>query len=135
MNEVDPDVPIIQTDATKLQQMLYNFLSNAIKFSPADGQIRLAAFREGQAHVRIEVTDRGPGIEPALQSVIFEKFRQLDGSVTRQHSGTGLGLAISKELATLLGGRIGLQSKPGEGATFWIALPLKIESGAQDLRR
>ena len=134
-NQVDPDVPIIRTDATKLQQILYNFLSNAIKFSPADAEIGLAASRFGNDRVRIEVTDRGPGIDPALQSIIFEKFRQLDGSVTRQHSGTGLGLAISKELATLLGGAIGLQSKSGDGATFWIALPLKIESGAQDVRR
>ena len=84
--------------------------------------------------VRISVTDRGPGIDAEKHAVIFEKFRQIDGSVTRQHSGSGLGLAISKELITLLSGSIGVKSAPGEGATFWVVLPLKIESGAQDVR-
>ena len=128
------DVPIILTDATKLQQILYNFLSNAIKFSPVGGVIGLNAGLDTPERVRISVTDHGPGIEPSLQSVIFEKFRQIDGSVTRTHSGTGLGLAISRELAMLLGGSVKLRSVPGEGATFWITLPMKITSGVQDVR-
>ncbi len=130
---VDPAVPILQTDPGKLQQVLYNFLSNAIKFSPAGGRIDLAADRDEDA-VTITVTDRGPGIDPENQAVIFEKFRQLDGGVTRAHSGTGLGLAISRELATLLGGSIGVRSVPGEGATFWIRLPVRIEASQQDVR-
>jgi signal transduction histidine kinase len=128
------DVPIIQTDPAKLQQVLYNFLSNAIKFSPQSGAITLGASRDGEDRVRISVTDQGPGIEPEKHQVIFEKFRQIDGSVTRQHSGTGLGLAISKELVTLLGGTIGIDSTPGQGASFWLILPLKIEAGDQDVR-
>jgi two-component system sensor histidine kinase BarA len=132
--EVGSDVPIIHTDPAKLQQVLYNFLSNAIKFSPKGGQIDLKAERNGEGQVKISVTDRGGGIEPEKQALIFEKFRQIDGSVTRQHSGTGLGLAISKELTTLLGGTIGVVSKFGEGATFWISLPMKITAGAQDVR-
>jgi signal transduction histidine kinase len=122
---ISTDVPIIETDASKLQQVLYNFLSNAIKFSPPGGRIDLAAERVEDG-VRIAVTDRGPGIPPDKQSVIFEKFRQLDASVTRQHSGTGLGLAISKELTTLLGGAIGVNSLPGAGSTFWVMLPVSI---------
>jgi signal transduction histidine kinase len=127
-------VPIIHTDPAKLQQVLYNFLSNAIKFSPDKGSIELSADLEGLDQVRISVTDHGPGIAPEQHAVIFEKFRQIDASVTRQHGGTGLGLAISKELASLLGGSIGVRSAPGEGATFWIILPLRIEAGAQDVR-
>jgi signal transduction histidine kinase len=130
---VSPDVPIIETDSAKLQQILYNFLSNAIKFSPQSSSIGLTAELAGD-HVRISVTDHGPGIDAAQQSAIFEKFRQIDGSVTRQHSGTGLGLAISKELTTLLGGAIGVRSAPGEGATFWITLPLKNVPGPADIR-
>jgi signal transduction histidine kinase len=123
------DVPIVQTDPAKLQQVLFNFLSNAIKFSPEHGRIDLKAERAGDDHVRIMVSDQGVGIEPDKQAMIFEKFRQIDASVTRKHEGTGLGLAISKELTLLLGGSIGVQSTPGEGATFWVVLPVKIAGG------
>jgi signal transduction histidine kinase len=131
---VAPEVPIVHTDAPKLQQVLYNFLSNAIKFSPTGGLIELTAALDSPGHILITVTDQGPGIEADKQNLIFEKFRQIDGSVTRQHSGTGLGLAISKELTTLLEGTIGVRSNPGEGATFWITLPVKIEPSVKDLR-
>jgi signal transduction histidine kinase len=139
MINVANDVPIIQTDPGKLQQVLYNFLSNAIKFSPAGSRIDLRAEREpqdngGAGGVRIMVTDRGPGIPLEQHEVIFEKFRQIDASHTRTHSGTGLGLAISKELTTLLGGTIGVDSTPGRGSTFWVVLPLKNVAGTQDLR-
>jgi two-component system sensor histidine kinase BarA len=132
--DVAADVPIIQTDPGKLQQVLYNFLSNAIKFSPSGGRIELAAVREEDDHVRISVTDFGPGIPSDKQQLIFEKFRQIDASVTRTHGGTGLGLAISKELTSLLGGSIGVRSTPGQGATFWIRVPLRIEAGDMDMR-
>jgi len=88
----------------------------------------------GTENIRIAVKDRGPGIEPEQQEVIFEKFRQIDGSVTRQHSGTGLGLAISKELISLMEGTMGVDSVIGEGATFWVVLPLKIQPGQHDVR-
>ncbi|MGE5612608.1 MAG: ATP-binding protein [Bacillota bacterium] len=131
---VASDVPIMQTDPAKLQQVLYNFLSNAIKFSPVSGQIEVRAERCNEERVRISVVDQGPGVPPDKQDLIFEKFRQIDGSATREHGGTGLGLAISKELTTLLGGSIGVQSTPGQGATFWITLPLKIEAGAHSIQ-
>ncbi len=128
------NVPILQTDPGKLQQVLYNFLSNAIKFSPNGSVIDLVAVREGEQHVRISVTDRGPGIAMDKQQLIFEKFRQVDASVTRTHSGSGLGLAISKELTAMMGGTIGVRSAAGEGATFWIVLPLRIQPSVLDVR-
>ncbi len=128
------DVPIIHTDPPKLQQVLYNFLSNAIKFSPPGGRIDLHAEKIDAQNVRISVADQGPGIEADKHEMIFEKFRQLDGSVTREHGGTGLGLAISRELMLLLNGDIGVDSIVGEGATFWVTLPMKIEAGAADVR-
>jgi two-component system sensor histidine kinase BarA len=129
------DVPILHTDGPKLQQVLYNFLSNAIKFSPPEGRIDLTAEREGDDAVRISVADQGPGIHPEQQQVIFEKFRQIDGSVTREHGGTGLGLAISKELVTLLGGSMGVTSILGSGATFWVRIPFRITASQHDVRR
>ena len=131
---VASDVPIIQTDPAKLQQVLYNFLSNAIKFSPARAKVELAAVRESESAIRVSVADQGPGVPADMQEVIFEKFRQIDAGMTRQHGGTGLGLAIAKELTMLLGGRIGVDSRPEHGATFWIVLPLKTVSGSRDLR-
>lgn len=133
-SKVGRDVPIIHTDPAKLQQVLYNFLSNAIKFSPAGARIDLVAERDIDDAVRISVTDRGPGIPAEKHAVIFEKFRQVDSSHTRPHSGTGLGLAISRELIMLLGGSIGVESRVGEGSTFWVVLPLKNVAGTQDLR-
>jgi two-component system sensor histidine kinase BarA len=134
ISEVAGDVPIIETDPAKLQQILYNFLSNAIKFSPAKETIELKASRQSDGKILISVIDHGPGIEQDMQGVIFEKFRQIDGSVTRQHSGSGLGLAISKELVALLGGTIGVISSPGMGATFWTLLPQNIQPSVQDVR-
>jgi signal transduction histidine kinase len=131
---VEADVPIIRTDPGKLQQILYNFLSNAIKFSPQGKAVQLAARRDADDHVRISVTDHGPGVSQPKQQIIFEKFRQVDASVTRTHEGTGLGLAISKELTALLNGSIGVRSDEGQGATFWIVIPLQIEAGATDVR-
>lgn len=84
--------------------------------------------------VRIEVLDTGPGIAPEHQQAIFEKFKQIDQSVTREHARTGLGLAIARELTLLLGGTIGVESEVGRGSTFWIELPAEApESGARPL--
>lgn len=127
------DVPLMHTDAAKLQQILYNFLSNAIKFSPAGGQIDLSAVRQGPNYVRISVTDRGPGIAPDKHGAIFEKFRQIDASHTRQYGGSGLGLAISRDLTQLLGGTIGVSSEMGKGSTFWVELPIRIAAAIADL--
>ncbi len=135
---LEADVPVIHTDAPKVQQILFNFLSNALKFTPAGGRITMAVEPttddEGETDgVRIGVSDTGPGIAAELHEAIFEKFRQIDQAHTRSHTGTGLGLAISRELARLLDGRIELQSDPGQGATFSLVIPLKLESKTQPL--
>ncbi len=121
---VDENIPLIKTDAGKVQQILYNLLSNAVKFTPENGKVEIQALMPDEQTVRISVSDTGPGIAETDRAKIFEKFRQVDGSLTRNQSGTGLGLAISMELASLLSGKIGLRSTPGEGATFWLDLPI-----------
>lgn len=122
------NLPVVETDPGKLQQILYNFMSNAIKFSPAGESVTIAAERvtrqDSSPGVRLSVADRGPGIPYDMQDTIFEKFRQVDASHTREYAGTGLGLAICRELAELLGATVSLVSEPGHGATFFVELPL-----------
>jgi signal transduction histidine kinase len=127
--EMDPKLPLITTDPGKFQQILYNLLSNAAKFTPPEGKVTLSAAigpatdQPELEEVTISVADTGPGIPESEQQRIFEKFYQGDRSLTREASGTGLGLAISRELANLLGGRLSLKSAPGQGATFTLTLP------------
>ncbi len=121
------NVPLIETDPGKVQQILYNYLSNAIKFSPPGSSVSLRAERivrpDRSPGVRVEVTDAGPGIPEDMQDTVFEKFRQIDASHTREHPGTGLGLAICRELAEMLGASVSFVSTPGQGATFVVELP------------
>ena len=121
-------LPVIETDPGKLQQILYNFLSNAIKFTPSGGVVTISADRvtrqDNNLGVRLAVADTGPGIPYDMQDVIFEKFRQIDASHTREHAGTGLGLAICRELAQMLSATVSFVSQPGRGATFFVDLPL-----------
>jgi len=128
--EVEDDLPGVESDAGKLQQILFNFVSNAIKFSPDETRIVISARRteraDGTPCVTASVIDQGPGIPLDMQDTIFEKFRQVDASHTRAHSGTGLGLAICRELAERLGARVSLYSVPGEGATFSVEVPIEF---------
>ncbi len=130
--QVDNKIPIVQTDPGKLQQILYNFLTNAIKFTPEKGKIEIRASMTDEKTVRVSVSDTGPGILEADREKIFEKFRQLDGSITRRTTGTGLGLAISRELAELLCGSIGVEDRPGGGATFWLEIPVLLQEAGSD---
>jgi signal transduction histidine kinase len=116
----------MRSDPTKLRQILFNLLSNAIKYPPENGSIGLdvRAFNDGQ-RVRLTVVDTGPGIALEDQARIFEKFQQLDSSVTREYTGTGLGLAISKELCAMLGGAIRVESELGRGSRFIAELPIE----------
>ena len=124
---VAEDLPAVETDPGKLQQILYNFLSSAFKFSPAGGEIRIiaeAVSMDSRGAIRISVVDQGPGVPFDLQDTIFEKFRQVDASHTKSHGGTGLGLAICRELATILGCTVGIHSEPGRGSTFFVEVPI-----------
>ena len=120
-------------DPTRLRQVLTNLLGNALKFTPR-GQVELRAQRlpdqanDGRTWWRFAVSDSGVGISAQAQAKLFGKFQQADDSTTRQFGGTGLGLNICKQLVELMGGRIDLESRPGEGACFWVDLPLAAAS-------
>jgi signal transduction histidine kinase len=135
-NIVADDVPLIVSDRTKLKQILLNLLSNAIKFTPR-GSVRIEAARS-DGRVQIRVVDTGIGIKPEHLEVIFEDFRQLDQSHTREYGGTGLGLSITRNLLALLGGAINVESTYGSGTAFTIVLPVRLDparlpDGAQRL--
>ncbi|HEV2129676.1 MAG TPA: ATP-binding protein, partial [Longimicrobiaceae bacterium] len=123
--QVEPDLPILETDATKVRQILLNLLSNAVKFT-RKGYVAVHA-RPGEVGtgVEIAVTDTGIGIKEEDLGKIFEDFRQVDQSSTREYGGTGLGLSITKKLLHLLGGHIRVDSTPGVGSTFTVWLPLR----------
>ncbi|HUP89000.1 MAG TPA: ATP-binding protein [Longimicrobiales bacterium] len=123
--KVADKVPHIITDRTKLKQILLNLLSNAIKFTAKGTVVVDARLTRSKKRVQITVTDTGIGIKPEYVEVIFEDFRQLDQSHTREYGGTGLGLSITKNLLALLGGMISVESNFGEGSTFVVELPLQ----------
>ncbi len=114
----------VWVDGLRLQQVLTNFLSNAIKYTPEGGEVTLHCSQSDTGHIRINVTDQGPGIPPSFQARVFEKFAQADASDSRQKGGTGLGLAITKEFIERMGGRVGFDTAEGHGTTFWCELPI-----------
>jgi signal transduction histidine kinase len=115
--------PTLRTDAARLKQVLKNLLANAFKFTNRGG-VTLRIVPDAPGSVAFEVSDTGIGIPPDKQQIIFEAFRQADGSTSRLYGGTGLGLSISRELTRLLGGELRLTSAPGAGSTFTLVLPL-----------
>jgi two-component system sensor histidine kinase RpfC len=122
--EIDPSVPsVITGDPDHLAHILGNLLSNAFKFTSA-GSVTLRVVLTGGDHIRFEVMDTGIGIPLDQQEHLFERFVQVDSSATRRYGGTGLGTSIARDLTELLGGKIGLNSAPGKGSTFWVDLPL-----------
>lgn len=137
--KTEPDVPgFIFTDEQRLNQILRNILSNAVKFTEK-GSIGVRIFKpgppEGENRVAFAIRDTGIGIPENRQMDIFEAFQQVDGSISRKYAGSGLGLSISRELARILGGRIDLSSKPGEGSEFTVIIPAEYKEKDETIEK
>ena len=126
--DIAPDCPVIYSDSTKIKQVLLNLLSNAVKFTNKGGVTVSARCAPGG--VRIDVVDTGIGIRQSDLQAIWEDFRQVDQSRTREFGGTGLGLSITRKLLERLGGSVTVQSNYGEGSTFSVFLPERLPAGA-----
>jgi len=121
--EIERGLGALVLDPARLKQVLYNYLSNALKFTPSGGRVRVRARAEGSDKFRLEVADTGVGISPADCRRLFREFEQLDAGTGKAHQGTGLGLALTKRLAEAQGGTVGVQSTPGVGSVFHAVLP------------
>src|SRR5712664_2891179 len=126
---VDPTIGRVVLDPARLKQVLYNYLSNALKFTPAGGLVTVRAMPEGPEFFRIEVDDTGAGIMAEDLRRLFVEFQQLDAGAAKKHAGTGLGLALTKRIVEAQGGSVGVSSKPGVGSVFHAILPLRARSG------
>jgi GAF domain-containing protein len=127
--EIPPNLPTGHGDERRLTQVLLNLVGNAIKFTD-QGAITIKASAADGAY-NLAVQDTGPGISEADQGKLFQEFQQADNSITKTKGGTGLGLAISKRIIEMHGGRIWVESRPGQGSTFSLTLPIKVEQARQ----
>jgi signal transduction histidine kinase len=132
--ETDPSLPACAADKEKIDIVVSNLMSNAIKFTPSGGRVGIATRRDRE-QVTVSVSDTGIGIKADDHARIFERFVQVDGSSSREFSGTGLGLSLAKELVELHGGEIHVESEPGRGTRFWFELPLIERAGTADSQR
>ncbi|MEW5821500.1 MAG: CHASE2 domain-containing protein, partial [Cyanobacteriota bacterium] len=123
-SEISSDVPSIKCDRQKFKQIMFNILSNAIKFTPQKGNINLKAIKYNNQAIKITISDNGPGIKKELQEKIFDEFYQLEQHRDQALGGTGIGLALTKRLVGLHGGNIGVESELEKGSTFWFTLPV-----------
>jgi signal transduction histidine kinase len=131
--DLDPSVDVLQTDRRKLNRALACLLNNAAKFTDA-GEIRLGARRDEDGQLEIAIADTGIGIAPHDLAIIFEDFRQVDGSFTRRFGGLGIGLTLARELIALLGGGLDLRSEVGLGTTVYVRLPSQAPVSGREAR-
>jgi PAS domain S-box-containing protein len=131
--DVDPGVSRVYLDPLRLKQVLYNYLSNAVKFTPEGGRVELRVRPDGEDRFRIEVEDSGIGIRPEDQHRLFIEFQQLDASTAKKFPGSGLGLALTKRLVEAQGGTVGVRSVFGEGSTFFASLPTQVTAESADI--
>ena len=127
--EMAPDLPSGRGDERRLTQVLLNLVGNAIKFTD-QGAVTIKASAQNGDYT-LAVADTGPGISEADQSKLFQEFQQADNSITKAKGGTGLGLAISKRIIEMHGGKIWVESRPGQGSTFSLKLPIQVEQARQ----
>jgi CheY-like chemotaxis protein len=120
--DLDPGLNDLVLDPVRLKQVLYNYLSNAIKFTPEQGRVSVRARPDGASHFRLEVEDTGIGIAAADLGRLFGEFQQLDSGYSKRHQGTGLGLALIRRLVEAQGGSVGVRSVPGQGSVFHLVL-------------
>jgi signal transduction histidine kinase len=128
--EVDESIGHVVADPARLKQVLYNYLSNALKFTPAGGSVVVRARAQGPDAFALEVEDTGVGIKPEDLTRLFVAFQQLDSGHARKYGGTGLGLAVTKRLVEAQGGSVGVRSTPGQGSVFQAILPRRPRGAA-----
>jgi PAS domain S-box-containing protein len=127
--EADPSLSGIEADRRSLKQILYNYVSNALKFTPEEGMVTVRVKPEDSEYFRLEVQDTGIGIKPEAQGRLFSEFQQLDAAAGKKYPGTGLGLALTKRLVEAQRGRVGVTSTPGTGSVFYAVLPRSFHGG------
>lgn len=132
-SDVAPELGRVVVDSSRLKQVLYNYVSNALKFTGEGGRVSVRAQLHGETEFRLEVEDSGVGIAPAELGKLFGEFQQLDAGAAKKHAGTGLGLALTKRLVEAQGGSVGVRSVPGEGSTFHAILPRRATTGGATL--
>ena len=132
---IDPHLGEVVLDPAKLKQVLFNYLSNALKFTPEQGSVVVRMRAAGETDLRLEVEDSGIGIRPQDEPRLFVEFQQLDASASKKYQGTGLGLALTKRIVVAQGGHVGVISRPGRGSLFFAQLPrvhASVPGGAAD---
>jgi PAS domain S-box-containing protein len=127
--QVSAELGPVSVDPRLLKQVLYNFLSNAIKFTPEEGRVVMRVGPDGDERFRVEVDDTGIGIKPEDMVRLFIEFQQLDSSASKRYPGTGLGLALTKRIVEAQGGSVGVESAFGKGSKFWAVFPREVRAG------